>query len=289
MSYCHVTAQACHSSLGKGNKLGEIMPMKKPMDPIAAANQQLWEAEVQKGGGYTRPWLDLDREVLDAWVNGRLHPIPYPLYELYPTSLLQNVAGKELLCLAAGGGQQSAIFGLLGANVTVVDLTRGQLDGDETAASHYGYPITTIQADMRDLSALPRHAYDLVFQADSLAYVPDVRQVYAQVAQVLRPGGTYRVKHTQPAVHRTSWNGTAYEITEPYATTVQHRDDGGIEFRHRLDDIFNGLIDNNFAIQRVEEAPYYQQTETLSQSTPGSWGHEMRYVAGGFVIIAQKI
>lgn len=260
----------------------------KSLDTVAQANQNLWESEVQKGGGYTRPWLDLDRKVLADWVNGRLHPIPYPFYELYPTSFMQNVAGKKVLCLAAGGGQQSAIFGLLGAQVTVADLTQGQLDGDETAAAHYGYPITTIQADMRDLSALPRSAYDLVFQADSLAYVPNVRQVYTQVAQVLRPGGLYRVKHTQPAVHRIAWNGTTYEISAPYAETIQHREDGGIEFRHCLDDSFNGLLDNGFAIQRVHESPYAQQANILNQATPGSWEHEMRFVAGGFVIIAQK-
>ncbi|GJM42201.1 MAG: hypothetical protein DHS20C20_24830 [Ardenticatenaceae bacterium] len=261
----------------------------KPKDNIAQANQTLWESEVQKGGGYTRPWLDLDRTVLDDWLNGRLQPIPYPLYELYPTSFLQNVAGKEVLCLAAGGGQQTAVFGLLGAKVTVADLTQGQLDGDETAASHYHYPITTIQADMRNLSALPRHAYDLVFQADSLAYVPDVRQVYAQVSQLLRSDGLYRVKHSQPAVHRIAWNGTAYEIAAPYAETVQHRDDGGIEFRHLMDDIFNGLLENGFTIQSIHESPYAHQRDILKQATPGSWAHEVRYVAGGFVIIAKKI
>lgn len=82
------------------------------------------------------------------------------------------MVGKAVLCLAAGGGQQTAVFGLLGANMTVVDLTEGQLAGDETAAAHYGYPITTVQADMRDLSALPQQAFDRVFQADSTASVP---------------------------------------------------------------------------------------------------------------------
>ena len=100
----------------------------KPLDHIAQANQQLWEVEVKKGGGYTRPWLDLDLELLQKYVNGHLDPAPYPLYVMYPPNLLQNVAGKNVLCLAAGGGQQSAIFGLLGARVTVADLTQGQLE-----------------------------------------------------------------------------------------------------------------------------------------------------------------
>ena len=32
----------------------------KTLDNITQANQAMWEAEVQKGGGYTQPWLDLD-------------------------------------------------------------------------------------------------------------------------------------------------------------------------------------------------------------------------------------
>jgi 2-polyprenyl-3-methyl-5-hydroxy-6-metoxy-1,4-benzoquinol methylase len=112
------------------------MSMLNPMDEIAVANQQLWENEVQKGGGYTQPWLNLDRAVLQQLAAGEPVSTAVPLYELFPTDLLQNVAGKDVLCLAAGGGQQTAVFGLLGAHVTVVDLTRGQLDGDETAAAH---------------------------------------------------------------------------------------------------------------------------------------------------------
>lgn len=258
----------------------------KPTDDIALANQTMWENEVQKGGGYTQPWLNLDRATLQHLAAGIPVSTSAPLYELFPTDLLQDVAGKDVLCLAAGGGQQTAVFGLLRANVTVADLTRGQLDGDEKAATHYGYPITTVQADMRDLSALPRQAFDLVFHADSLAYIPDLRQVYGEVANVLRPGGLYRVKHGQPAVHRLAWNGSAYEIAAPYTETIQHRADGGIEFRHRMDDIFNGLIENGFEILRVAEAPHYQQS--YAQAEPGSWGHETRYVAGGFAIIAQK-
>lgn len=251
------------------------------------ANQAMWEAEVQKGGGYTQPWLDLDVAVLQKLAAGELDPAPEPLYELFPYHLLQDVVGKDVLCLAAGGGQQTAVFGLLGANVTVVDLTRGQLDGDKKAAEHYGYPITAIQADMRDLSALSTNAFDLVFQADSLAYVPDLQQVYDGVARVLRRGGLYRVKHSQPAVHCTEWNGRYYTISAPYAETVKHRADGGIEFRHRMDDIFNGLLDAGFTIQRVYEAPHYLQD--YDKAEPGSWDHETRYVAGGFAIVAQKI
>ena len=53
-----------------------------------------------------------------------------------------------------------------------------------------------------------------------------------------------------------------------------------------MDDIFNGLIEHGFDIRRVVEAPHYRQS--FAKAEPGSWGHETRYVAGGFAIIAQK-
>lgn len=109
-----------------------------------------------------------------------------------PRNILTDVDDKDVLCLASGGGQQSAVFGLLGARVTVVDLAQGQLAGDREAAAHYGYEVTTIQADMRDPSCLDDESFDLVFQATSMGYVPHVREVYSQVARVLRSGGLYR-------------------------------------------------------------------------------------------------
>jgi SAM-dependent methyltransferase len=199
--------------------------------------------------------------------------------------MLADIEGKDVLCLAAGGGQQSAVFGVLGARVTVVDLAKGQLEGDRKAAAHYGYDVTTFHADMRDLSCLEDQAFDLVY-GTALCYIPDVHQVYAGVARVLRAGGLFRVDTGQPAVHSVAWDGEGYRFTRPYADRINRRADGGIEFRHYMDDVFNGLIDLGFSIQRVCEAPYYR---LLDPSAPvGGWTHEQAYVAGEFAIVAKK-
>lgn len=258
----------------------------KPHDDVAAANQRLWENEVEKGCGYTVPWLDLDVALLRAYAAGKLAFLPEPYTCMYPASILAGVTGKNVLCLASGGGQQSAIFGLLGARVTVVDLSDGQLAGDRRAAAHYGYDVTTIHADMRDLSSLNEETFDLVFQANSMAYVPEIREVYDEVARVLRLQGLYRVVIGNPATARVAWNGAQYCIEVPYNERVKHRVDGGIEFRHYVDAIFNGLLDSGLSIQRVQEAPY-----TWSEATdapPGSWDHERAYVGGEFAIIARR-
>ena len=138
---------------------------------------------------------------------------------------------------------------------------------------------------MRGIGKLPDQAFDLVY-GTGLCYVPDVRQVYAGVARVLRTGGLFRVDFGQPAVHFTAWDGEGYRITKPYAERVDRRADGAMEFRHYMDDIFNGLLDLGFSIRRVCEAPYHKHLDP--SAPPGSWSHEQAYVAGGFAIVARK-
>lgn len=260
-------------------------------DSVTVTNKKWWEKMVKEKCGFTIPWLDLNLIVVQKFANGQLKEIPEPLNDIFPASVLVDVKGKNVLCLASGGGQQSAVFGLLGAKITVVDISEGQLSGDEKAAEHYGYKVTTIQADIRNLSALDNKSFDLVYQAPSMGYIPNVKQVYSEVARVLRAGGLYRADAQNPIsqfVDESSWDGKGYRISIPYSVKQQHRigNQEVIEFRHDLDDIFNGLIEYGFTIEQVQEAPkdLYQN----KQDKPGSWGHSLRYLPGLFAILARK-
>jgi SAM-dependent methyltransferase len=254
-------------------------------------NQAWWEKMVAEGNGFTQPWLDLDPKVVQAYADGTLTYTPRPINQVFPASLLKGIRGKDVLCLASGGGQQSAVFGLLGANVTVVDITEGQLAGDQRAAAHYGYPITTIQSDMSHLSMLAAESFDLVYQAPSMVYIPDVMKVYAGVARVLRSGGLYRADAQNPLsqfIDENSWDGVGYRISVPYAVKARQRAEDApvIEYRHALSEVFNGLIACGFVIEQVVESPIdlYQEGEP----EPGNWLHPELYVPGIFAIIARK-
>ena len=253
-------------------------------DEITVANRARWEAEVRKKGGFTVPWLDLDRDDILKYAEGQLDPVPYHLYQIYPAYLLKDVAQKDVLCLAAGGGQQSAIFGLLDARVTVIDFTQGQLDGDVAAAKHYGYQVETIRANIRDLSAIEDASFDFVYQGPSMSWVPSVHEIYSGVSRIIRPGGWYRVDFGNPANHFLEWDGEFYRVTEPYSERVYRYSDGAFDFRHYLGDIFNGLIDNHFQIERVEERAW---TLPDIEATPGSWTHKMAYNVS-FAIVSKK-
>jgi len=254
-------------------------------DEVTTINERHWERMVKEGCGYTIPWLELDRNVIQQYARGELDTIPDMLDWMTPPDILADVEGKDVLCLASGGGQQSAIFGVLGAKVIVVDISDGQLEGDRKAGDHYGYGITTIHADMRDLSCLDDESFDIVY-GTAISYVPDIDKVYSEVARILRQAGVFRMDFRQPVVNFIAWDGDSYKITKPYFEKVDQREDGAIEFRHYMDDIFNGLIDVGLSIRQVVDLS--RSKKPSPDATPGSWEHEEPYIGGEFVIVATK-
>lgn len=256
-------------------------------DDAADVNEKHWDRVVADGCGFTVPWLDLDRDLVRRYASGELEVVPETLIGMYPACALSDVEGKDVLCLANGGGQQSAVFGLLGARVVVVDISEGQLAGDRIAAEHYGYDVTTIHTDMRDLSRIGDGSFDLIYQAPSTSYIPDLRAMYSEVARVLRAGGTYAVQFTNPATEFTheEWDGVGYRIIRPYAERVRRTENGAIEFRHYLSDIFNGLIEAGLSIYRVEEDPLHLIPKP--DARPGGWEHCQMYLPG-FAVVARK-
>jgi ubiquinone/menaquinone biosynthesis C-methylase UbiE len=170
--------------------------------------------------------------------------------------------------------------------VIVVDLSEGQLRADRMAAAHYGYEVDTIQGDMRDLSCVGDRTFDLIW-GTGMSYIPNVKEVYSEVAKVLSTKGKYRVDFTNPAtdfVDCNDWDGKGYRITRPYAERVRRLKNGPIEFRHTMSSIFNELLAVGLSVKHVEEAPYYRQHV---KALPGSWEHWRTYVSG-FAIVSQK-
>ncbi len=262
-----------------------------------------FERATRAGEEYTVPWLDLDTAAYQAYREGRAGQLPAP-YNDDPAQrlMMEDVQGLEVLCLAGGGGQQSAVFSLLGARVTVFDLLPSQLAADQQAAQHYGYPVTTIQGDMHDLSALPAAAFDRVCQPISTLHCCDLTKLYTGVKRILRPGGLYYVDFAIPLLYMAQnlgWDEQrqAYllAISAPYQRgfireTPEGRlsfTDGALnsEYHHLFSDILNGLISAGFRLRGVWESP--RPDRPIQELPDGMNAKEVLYIPFGLSVVAE--
>lgn len=241
-------------------------------DKIAEDNKSRWEQLAKEGIAFSRPWKDLSsdnaRQVLD------------------PLGLLSEVRGKKVLCLASGGGQQSAAFALLEADVTVLDFCETQLERDREAAASYGVSVRLVEGDMRDLSVLKQKDFDIVWQPPSINNIPEARRVIEEVSLILKPGGFYRLDFANPftkGMDERSWDGRGYPLNRFYIDSAEVEPDytdweiwddegnckfvpGPKQYRHTLGTIINSLADCGFVIQHFWE-------DVGSGEQPGTWEH----------------
>ncbi len=235
-------------------------------------NRKAWDARVRASARFTQPAADEDFRNPLAVVDG-------------PGWLGRTIAGRRLLCLASGGGRQSALYAAAGALVTVVDISAEMLALDRAVAAERGLELRTIEASMDDLTALQPASFEIVIQPVSTCYVPNVVEVYRQVARVMVPGGLYISQHKQPASLQAAVDPTArrgYELIEPYYRSgplpsvvgSPHREPGTVEFLHRWEELLGGMCRAGFAIEDLLEPLHADD-----QAEVGSFAHRSRYVA----------
>lgn len=246
------------------------------MDELARYNRERWNELARMGVVFSRPWLNLDESKACQLVD--------------PQGIAGDLLGKDVLCLAGAGGQQTAAFALLGARTTVLDLSDAMLERDQEAIAHLNLSARIEQGDMRDLGRFKDHCFDLVWHAYSINFVPQVDPVFDEVVRVLRPGGLYRVEFANPftfGADERDWNGAGYLIRQPYLDGAEladatwdvdapdgtaHRVEGPREFRHTLSTVLNGLAGRGFTLLGL-----WEETSPDPSAQPGTWDHYMTY------------
>ena len=218
---------------------------------VVAYNRQAWNDQVAQGNPWTVP---VSAEVvaqarLGNWAIVLTPTIPVPR-PWFPDPL----HGRDILCLASGGGQQGPVLAAAGAQVTVFDNSPAQLARDREVAAREGLTIRTVQGDMADLSAFADASFDLIFHPVSNLFAPDVRPVWRECYRVLRPGGALLAGFANPV---------------RYLFDVELADQGILKVRHRLP--YADLTDLT-----AEERQRY-----LAQGTPLEFGHTLDDQIGG--------
>jgi ubiquinone/menaquinone biosynthesis C-methylase UbiE len=260
------------------------------MDDIANYNHERWNALVRANALFTRPALHFDATTARQRIDSE--------------GLLGELAGRKVLCLAGGGGQQSAAFALLGAHVTVYDLSDAQLEGDRKASAHYGVSIEAVQGDMRNLSHFADDSFDIVWHPYSINFVPEVDRVFSEVARVLRDRGLYHVHFANPffsGLTAQDWDGQGYSLKHPYVdgAEITYEDQDWVynrsehageaippprEYRHTLSTIVNGLVAHGFIIRHLSDTMDLSHDE---QAEPGTWDHFVAFAPPWLAIWAR--
>ncbi|MFK7923534.1 MAG: class I SAM-dependent methyltransferase [Bacteroidia bacterium] len=271
------------------------------MEDQIKRNEAIWDTLAQNDVLCSRPKYDLTPEKARAYIGKS---------EYYGGDL----AGKKVLCLACGGGQQSIAFALLGANVTVVDFSAEQLSKDQLVAEQFSINMRLVKTDMQELSMFQADEFDFVYQPYSLNYIPQVDKAFDEVARVLKAGGIYDLMIHNPFVHGTwkdgcwgsqweqseLWEGKGYPIWQPYQDAYpiktadpnwnfsnQHDEIVKLaspqEYRHTLSTVLNGLIQRGLEIRSFKE-----ETASGEGEVPGSWEHYKSCAPPWLYLISQK-
>lgn len=240
-------------------------------------NRRAWNRLVDKGYRWTVP---VGPEVTAAARRGEWQIFLTPTRPV-PREWFPALPGRDVLCLASGGGQQGPILAAAGARVTVFDNSPRQLDQDRMVAERDGLEIATVEGDMRDLSVFTPDSFDLIVHPVSNTYVPDVRPVWREAHRVLRPGGSLLAGFTNPILYLFDWSlweqgvlqvryKLPYSDLESLPADVRERSRAGepLEWSHTLEDQIGGQLDAGLLLAGFYEDYSGEEEVLLDQYMP---------------------
>lgn len=252
------------------------------MTNVFEHNRRAWNR--QSAGGGNRWCQPVDTATIEAARGGDWAVILTPNRPV-PSRWFGELRGKDLLCLASGGGQQAPVLAAAGARVVSLDASEEQLAKDAGVASRDGLTLQTRQGDMADLGAFADASFDLVFNPVSNVFARDVRAIWRECHRVLRPGGRLLSGFMNPDFylfdHEAIHAGAPLEVRFglPYADVehlpaerLQRQIDAGqpLEFSHSLDDQIGGQIDAGFLIAGFYEDRWDDTASPLNRYMPTS-------------------
>ncbi len=221
-------------------------------------NRRAWTQRVREGDVWTLP---VSSEEIAAARRGQWTVVLTPLRPV-PRAWFGELAGKRVLALASGGGQQAPILAAAGARVSVVDVTPAQLAQDAFVAERDGLGIELIEGPMDDLVDIADESFDLVFHPVSNLFVEDCRPVWAECYRVLRQGGTLLAGFANPLLflidedvapgqnlvirHALPYSDLLARSDEEQAERLERGEP--LEFGHTLEDQIAGQLDVGFQI-----------------------------------------
>jgi SAM-dependent methyltransferase len=181
-----------------------------------------------------------------------------------------EIAGKDVLEIACGGGQSAAYLAGMGARVTGVDFSSPQLAHARAFAESKKVQVRFIESNVEDLSMLEDSSFDIAFSAYALGFVEDIRRTFGGIRRVLRPGGLFAF----------SWMAPMYAITREGALDLKRsyfdrspiifREASGTEvhFHRTYGDWHRALTEAGFVVTDILEPEPLPKENTYADVFP---------------------
>lgn len=230
---------------------------------VQSYNREAWDRQVRDANPWTVP---VSSEEVARARSGDWQIVLTPMKPV-PAAWYPPLVGARVLALASGGGQQGPLLAAAGAQVTVFDNSPAQLAQDRMVADRDGLELTTVEGDMRDLSAFADGSFDLIVHPCSNCFVPDILPVWREAHRVLRKGGVLLAGFVNPIVFAVDPDLEAQDIVQlkyplPYSDLTSLTDaerrrytDAGepLSFGHTLDDQIGGQLRAGFVLTDLFE------------------------------------
>lgn len=223
-------------------------------------------------------YQDINAATIDKWINEGWEwgkPISHEEYikalagewevlltptKPVPRSWFGDLAGKKLLGLASGGGQQMPIFAALGADCTVLDYSPRQIESERNVAAREGYSIEIIRGDMTKPLPFEDGTFDLIFHPVSNCYVEEVRPIWKECFRILKSGGVLlagldngmnyifddeetRLTHALPV----------NPLKDPALMKEMEATNSGVQFSHTVEEQVGGQLEAGFLLTHLYE------------------------------------
>lgn len=221
-------------------------------------NSKIWDKRAENNDKWSVP---VSSEIISQAREGIWNIVLTPVKSVPKDWFPDIFEGKKFLCLASGGGQQGPVLAALGAEVTVFDNSKKQLEKDEFVADRDNLKLKTVQGNMQDLSVFEDESFDCIIHPWSNGYIDDVRPVWKECARILKKNGLLLAGFGNPIeyifdVGKLQKGILSVENTIPYAD-IEHMDnpetkavaeEDGYIWSHTLEDQIQGQIEAGFAI-----------------------------------------
>lgn len=245
---------------------------------VTSLNKIAWDKEVDKGRDCTIPVSS--EQIAEA---RRGNPqVCLTTQKIVPQEWLGNLSGKDVLALAAGGGQQGPLLSAAGASVTVFDLSPKQLEQDRLVMERENLNMRLVEGSMTDMSIFGNESFDMIINPVSNCYIPDVNYVWGECYRILRKGGSLLVGFDNPVGQILDWELQNQGICQmkyrlPYSDLEQLEKEkyeelvsngSSIQYGHLLGDQIGGQLRAGFYLTGLYEDYWGNNGRAIDKHMP---------------------